>query len=409
MADGWHSWLAPGRARRLAERFGTPLYAYSGPVLRNRCRALTRAFPDAGLRYAMKANANPTLLRVVRSMGLGVDTVSPWEVQLALECGHRKNDIVYSGSNPSDDDLRAVHRAGVLLNLDSISALRRYGRMFPGSRVSVRLNLEVGGGHHPHVITAGPDSKFGLAAEDLPEARAVAARFGLRIVGLHQHIGSGIFDPALFLEAFDPLLALTSVLPDLETVDAGGGFGVPYRPDESPLDLSALGAAVTDRFAALNKGRKKPLRLLLEPGRYVVAEAGVLLTTVTTLKRTRDRLFIGVDSGMHHLIRPALYQSYHPVAMIPERDGAPLRSFIVGPICESGDVLAEERMLPMPDEGDLVVIGNAGAYGFAMASHYNLRARPAEVLFDGPGKVSLIRAREGYRDVIRRRDLRPKR
>ena len=409
MTESWHSWLGPRRARRLAERFGTPLYVYSGPVLRNRCRALTRAFPGVGLRYAMKANSNPSLLRVVRSMGLGVDTVSPWEVQLALEVGFRKSEMIYSGSNPSDDDLRAVHRAGVLLNLDSISALRRYGRMFPGSRVSLRVNLEVGGGHHPHVVTAGPSSKFGMAAEDIPEARAVAARFGVRIVGLHQHIGSGIFDPALFLEAFEPLLALSAALPDLETIDAGGGFGVPYHPDEAPLDLAALGAAVIGRFRALQQGRKKPLRLVLEPGRYVVAEAGALLTQVTTLKRTRDRVFIGVDSGMHHLIRPALYQSYHPVSMIPERDGAPLRSFIVGPICESGDVLAEERMIPMPEEGDLVVIGTAGAYGYAMASHYNLRARPAEVLLNGSGKVALIRARETFRDVVRPRDLRAKR
>jgi len=404
----WHSWLGPRRARRLSERFGTPLYVYSAPVLRNRCRALLRAFPGVGLRYAMKANSNPTLLRMVRSMGLGVDTVSPWEVQLALECGFRKAEMIYSGNNPSDDDLRAVHRAGVLINLDSLSSLHRYGRMFRGARVSLRVNLEVGGGHHPHVITSGPDSKFGLAPEDLPEAKAIAARHGMRIVGLHQHIGSGIFDPQLFLDALDPLLAFSEALPDLEVLDAGGGFGVPYRPEESPLDLAALGSRVTTRFRAMQKGRKKPLQFLLEPGRYVVAEAGALLTQVTTLKRTRDRVFIGVDSGMHHLIRPALYQSYHPVSMVPERDGAALRSFIVGPICESGDVLAEERMIPMPEEGDLAIVGNAGAYGFAMASHYNLRARPAEVLIDN-GKVTVIRARENYRDVIRRRDLRAKR
>lgn len=407
-AAPWRSWLGPRRARRLADRFGTPLYVYSGPVIRNRCRALTRAFPGVNLRYAMKANSNPTLLRLVRSMGLGVDTVSPWEVQLALECGYRKADLVYSGNNPSDDDLRAVHRAGVLINLDALSALHRYGRMFRGSRVSLRVNLEVGGGHHPHVITSGIDSKFGLAPEDIPEAKAIAARHGLRIVGLHQHIGSGIFDPQLFLDALDPLIALSDALPDLEVLDAGGGFGVPYRPEESPLDLAGLGTRVMARLRAMQKGRKKPLDFVLEPGRYVVAEAGALLTQVTTLKRTRDRVFIGVDSGMHHLIRPALYQSYHPVCMVPERDGAPLRSFIVGPICESGDVLAEERHLAMPEEGDLAIVGNAGAYGFAMASHYNLRARPAEVLLDR-GKVSVIRARESYRDAIRRRDLRAKR
>ncbi len=399
-------WLGPDRAAKLAKEFGTPLYVYSARVLRARCRAIARAFPGVGVRYAMKANANPTLLRVVRSMGLGVDTVSAWEIQLARELGFHRKDIAWSGNNPDDAELRAVRRAGVVANLDALPALKRYGKMFPGAPVSIRLNLEVGGGHHPHVVTAGPDSKFGLAAEDIPEARAIARRHGMKIVGVHQHIGSGIFDLDLYLEAFDAIAAVLPALPDLEFVDVGGGFGVPYRPEESPVDIAAWGAAVMGRWRAVNQGRAKPLRLLIEPGRFVVAESGVLLARVTTVKRTRDRVFIGVDSGMHHLIRPALYQSYHPLKFVPKREGAALRSFVVGPICESGDVLAEERSIVTPDPGDLMVLGCAGAYGFAMASHYNLRARPAEVMVDGPDKTWLIRQREGYRDVIRRRDLR---
>lgn len=401
-------WLGPRRAAKLAEDFGTPLYVYSARVLRARCRALKRAFPGVGIRYAMKANANPTLLRVVRAMGLGVDTVSACEIQLARELGFQRKAIAWSGNNPDDAELRAVRRAGVVANLDALSALKRYGKMYPGAPVSIRLNLEVGGGHHPHVVTAGPDSKFGLAAEDIPEARAIARRHGLKIVGVHQHIGSGIFDLDLYLEAFDALAAVLPALPDLQFVDVGGGFGVPYRPEESPIDIAAWGAAVMDRWRAVNQGRAKPLRLLIEPGRFVVAECGVLLAKVTTVKRTRDRVFIGVDSGMHHLIRPALYQSYHPLKFVPEREGAALRSFVVGPICESGDVLAEERSLVTPDPGDLMVLGCAGAYGYAMASHYNLRPRPAEVMVDGPDKTWLIRQREGYRDIIRRRDLRAK-
>lgn len=395
-------WLGPKRAKALAERFGTPLFAYSSRLLRGRSRALTRAFPGAQLRYAMKANGCPAVLAAVHREGIGVDTVSPWEVRLAREVGFRKREIIYSGSMPSDDDLRAVHAAGVRINLDALSSLERYGKIAPGAKVSLRVNLDVGGGHHPHVITAGVDSKFGLSPEDLPEARAIAARHRLRIVGLHQHIGSGIFEVDLFIEALTPLLALLIDFPDLEFVDAGGGFAVPYRPEEKAIDLDAWGRAVTERFRAAAGTRK--ITLMLEPGRYVVCEAGILVARVTTVKRTRDRVFVGTDTGMHHLIRPALYQSYHPVTTYPAREGTPERCFVVGPICESGDVIAEERSMVVPHEGDLVLVGNAGAYGYAMASHYNLRARPAEVVLEGDA-ARLARARERYRDIVAKRDV----
>ncbi|MBL8600913.1 MAG: diaminopimelate decarboxylase [Myxococcales bacterium] len=402
--ETWESWLGPRRSARLAERYGTPFYGYSARVLRNRCRALRRAFPGALIQYAMKANSNPALLRMIRGQKLGVDTVSAWEVQLARECGFRPRAIVYSGSNPSVEELRAVHRAGAMVNLDALSALHRYGKLFRGAPVSLRLNLEIGGGHHPHVVTAGPDSKFGLSPEELPEARAIAARYGLKVIGLHQHIGSGVFELALWLEAMDALLEIAAAIPGIERIDAGGGFGVPYRPEEQAIELGDWGRAVTARMAAFNAQRTKKARLVLEPGRFVVCEAGVLVARVTTVKRTRDRVFVGVDSGMHHLIRPALYQSWHPIDFYPHRTGTPERVFVVGPICESGDVIAEERMMPVPEEGDLLVVGNAGAYGYAMASHYNLRARPAEVLVDGD-RAREVRKRETYRDVVRARDV----
>jgi diaminopimelate decarboxylase len=400
-------WLGPKRAARLAERFGTPTYAYSAKILRGRCRAMTRAFPGTQIRYAMKANANPTLLRRIRAEGIGVDTVSRYEVRLAKELGFTRKDILYSGNNPDNEELDAVHRAGVMLNLDALSSLRRYGARFPNSPVSLRLNLEIGAGHHPHVVTAGPDSKFGLSVDDLPEAEAIARRFGMRIVGLHQHIGSGVFELDLFLRAMEPLIQLLPRFSALEFVDVGGGFGVPYRDDESPIDLEHWGQQIRARIGRAVADLGRPLRLAIEPGRYLVCEAGVLVTRVTTVKRTQDRTFVGVDSGMHQLIRPALYQSYHPVTAWPRREGAPERCFVVGPICESGDVLAEDRTMVAPEEGDLVVVANAGAYGYAMASHYNLRGRPAEVLVDGDA-MKRIRARERYRDLVRAGDLRPR-
>lgn len=399
----WFCALAPRVFERAAKTHGTPLYVYDAATLRARCRALRAAFPRAQIRYAMKANSNPALLALVREEGLGVDTVSPWEVRLAREVGFKKHEIIYSGNNPSDEELSVVHRAGVTLNVDALSTLDRLGRLAPGAAVSLRLNLEIGGGHHPHVVTAGPESKFGLAREDLPRAFAIARRYGLRIVGLHQHIGSGIFDLNLFVSALEPFFSLASEVPGLEFVDVGGGFGVPYRLEEAPIDLPAWGAAIGARFESLERALGRKLGLLIEPGRYVVAEAGALLTRVTTLKRTRDRTFVGVDAGMHHLVRPAMYGSYHEVFALNPREGKRERCFIVGPICESGDVLAEERSMVPPEEGDLLIVGDAGAYGYAMASQYNLRPRPAEVLFEG-ARARLIRERERYRDVVRRRD-----
>jgi diaminopimelate decarboxylase len=394
----WIASIDPTEVERIATRFGTPQYFYSADVLRARCAELRGAFPDAQVRYAMKANANSELLGIVRDAGLGIDAVSPWEVRLAREVGFKRRDVIYSPNNPSQRELEAAHRARVLVNLDALSALDRYGTLAAGSDVVLRVNLEIGDGHHPHVITAGPESKFGLSRDELPNALAIARRHALRVIGLHQHIGSGLFDRDVFLSAMDRLLELAREVPDLTLLDVGGGFGIAYRPDEQPIDLSSWGRAVTARFKRFERARGKSVRLLVEPGRFVVAESGVLLTRVTNVKRTRDRVWVGVDSGMHHLVRPAMYGSYHPVRAIRPRGGARAACWIVGPICESGDVLAEDRVMVVPQEGDLLAVEVAGAYGYSMASNYNLRARPAEVLWDS-GDARRIRRREKYRDL----------
>ncbi len=293
----------------------------------------------------------------------------------------------------------ATTTVNATLNLDSLSALDRFGRSAPRARVSLRLNLEIGGGHHPHVVTAGPDSKFGLSPAEIPQAIALARKHRLRIVGIHQHVGSGIFQRSLFLRAFDRLLELVPRFPELEFVDAGGGFGVPYREAERAIDLPRWGADVTARFETVRAATGRNLALVLEPGRYIVADAGVLVTRVTTVKRTRDRTFVGVDSGMHHLIRPAMYGSYHAVYAPKRTTRRAERCFVVGPICESGDFLAADRRMPPPREGDLLVVGNAGAYGYTMASFYNLRARPPECMLDG-GKVRVVQPRDTYEGVV---------
>jgi diaminopimelate decarboxylase len=401
-------WLGPRRARALAERFGTPLYVYSRRTLLARCRALQRAFPGVELHYAMKANSNPSLLRLITRWGLGVDAVSPWEVALALAVGVAPGRVLFTGNNPSERDLRAVHAAGARVNLDALSTLEVWAKLAgPGREVSLRLNLDVGAGHHRHVVTGGRESKFGLTREELPEARRIAQAHGQRIVGLHQHIGSGFFEVEPFLAALEPLLALVPDFPHLSFVDAGGGFGVPYRPEERPVDLSAWGQAVLARVERAREEHRRPhLRLLLEPGRYVVCEAGVLLASVTAVKPRGDRVWVGLDTGMHHLLRPALYQAWHPVRSYPRgrASRATARCWLVGSICESADVLAEDRSLPLPAPGELLALGNVGAYGYVMASHYNLRPRPAEVLVDGE-EFTLLRPEETLEDIVKTREI----
>ncbi len=392
-------WLDAALVTRTAERVGTPYYLYCAERIRDRCTALRDAFPGAHVRYAMKANSNRAVLATIRTSGLGVDTVSPWEVRLARSVGFGREQILYSGSNPSTDELHEIHDAGATLNLDSLSALERFATVAPRARVSLRLNLEIGGGHHPHVVTAGPDSKFGLSRSEIPRAVAIARKFGLRIVGIHQHVGSGIFQRGLFLRALDRLLDLATRFPELEFIDAGGGFGVPYRARERAVDLASWGPAVMARFDAARAKAGRDLSLVLEPGRYLVADAGVLVTRVTTVKRTRDRTFVGVDSGMHHLVRPAMYGSHHAIYTLTQTARRAERCFVVGPICESGDFLAADRRMPPPSEGDLLVVGNAGAYGYTMASFYNLRARPPECMLDA-GDVRIVQPRDTYAGVV---------
>ncbi len=401
----WPRSIDAGEWESLAREHGTPFYAYDAKVLHDRCNDVSLAFSQAEVRYAMKANACPAVLDAIRAEGFGIDAVSPWEARFALERGFAKDEVLYTGNFPSDDELREVAGMGLIVNLDALSALDRYGAMARGAKVSIRVDLEEGAGHHPHVVTAGDESKFGLTLDVLDEALAIIARRGLRLVGLHQHIGSGLSTDEhrdVWLRAatglFDVALRVERATGPLEFVDVGGGFGVGYREDERTVELASWGSALEQARIERWPDPKRRPALWIEPGRYLVAECGVLVTRVSTIKRARDRVWIGTDAGMHSLIRPAMYGSYHPVYAPRPRAGASERCFIVGPICESGDVLAEERTMPVPDEGDVLIIGVAGAYGYAMASTYNLRARPAELFFERDA-WKVVRERERYEHV----------
>jgi diaminopimelate decarboxylase len=387
--------LARIPATELADRFGTPLYVYDASVIQRRYAELLESIHYRPLRihYACKANSNLELLKLVQSLGAGAETVSPGEVDLALRAGFGTAEIIHTCSNMSRQELAYLIELGITVNLDSLTQIRHWGEMAPGTNISIRVNQDIGAGHHAHVVTGGPNSKFGIHVRDLDDALSLAKHYGLRVSGMHQHIGSNILDVATLLKACQALLETAAILPELDFVDLGGGLGIPYRPDELPLDIIALGQGLSQAFDDFCQPHGRPLTLVLEPGRYLVGDAGVLLTSVTDVKRTSGQTFVGVDSGFNHLLRPAMYGAYHPICNASRPQGKREVVTVVGNICESGDVFAHQRALPECREGDLLAILKAGAYGFSMCSEYNCRPRPAEVLVS-EGPVRLIRERK---------------
>lgn len=387
--------LGEVEAESLAREYGTPLYVYEEDVIRSRFAALVAAisYPRLRLHYACKANANVEILKLLRALGANAETVSRGEILLAFSAGFAPHQILHTCSNIRADELRFVMDSGVTINLDSLGQLQRYGGWNPGASVSIRINQGIGAGHHPHVITGGPDSKFGIDVSQLEEARRLAKEYRLRIVGVHQHIGSNVLDAATLIEAMKAVLDSAAAFTGLEFVDFGGGLGVPYRPDEKPLDVRQFGTMAVELFDLFCRGYGQELTMVLEPGRYLVAEGGTLLATVTDVKRTPFHTFVGVDTGFNHLLRPAMYGSYHHIVNASRVDGEEEVVWVAGNLCESGDILARDRAVAKCGEGDIIAILNAGAYGFSMSSNYNARPRPAEVMVCG-GKVRVIRPRE---------------
>jgi diaminopimelate decarboxylase len=396
-----------------AEKFGTPVYVYDKATIVNRCQSLQQAvtYPRKTLLYAMKANSNHAVVRTILENGFGLDCVSLGEVTFALKLNAGR--ILYTNNNVSDAEFNAVVKLAkdsgkIWINCDS---LQRLSDLPAGSSCFVRINGPVGGGHHDHVITCGPSSKFGVPWEQVPEVIKIAQSRNLKIVGVHQHIGSGIRDVSKFAEAMEVLLSVIRkhTLADLEFVNFGGGIGVPYRPTETPIDLNALGKMLAERFSAFCRDAKKDLTLILEPGRFPVAESGYLVARVNTIKETPyGKTFAGIDTGFNHLVRPTMYGSYHHMTNLTNPDGAKKDFFVAGNICESGDIFtrgdgeensAAPRSLPELRRGDLLAIHNAGAYGYVMASEYNMRPRPPEALLD-KGELMLARKAKTLEEIV---------
>ncbi len=411
--DGGQLGIGGVPALDLARRYGTPLYVIDEDRIRSNYRRLAGAFRrgyrDTAVHYAVKANTSLAVLSILRQEGAGADCAAPAEIEIALRVGFRPAEILYTAAFPSPAELDFARRAGVVVNLDSDGPLEALAREGRPPVLSFRVNPGAGRGKHG-LIFAGPNAKFGLLPPRALEAFRAARSLGFERFGIHMMAGSCVLDPEYFRELTASLVEFAgevrrSVGIGFEFVDIGGGFGVPYEPEEAALDVDRVAEEVTAAFrdGCTREGLGRP-RLVLEPGRYLVGDAGVLLTTVHG-RKDGDTALVGVDAGMHTLLRPALYGAYHPMlsaGALREAAAAPVH--VVGPICENTDVLARNRALPPVAVGDVLAVLNAGAYGFAMSSQYNGRPRPAEVLVHC-GEHELIREREGIDDLLRHQSV----
>ena len=398
-------YLADISVERLMQEYGSPLYVYEESVLRSQFRQLSSGFPQGLLEihYSMKANSNPSLLKILLEEGSSIDAVSEFEVRLALESGFEPQQIIFTGNNNTLAEIEFCVEQHVAVNLGSLALLEIYGQRYPQTTVSVRVNPGIGAGHHSHCITGGPDSKFGIYHDQIENAFALAKKYKLTLNGVHSHIGTGIYSAEPMLEAMEMILDVAEKFPDLEFVDFGGGFGIPYRPEQLALDMNDLSQKMTGRFRKFIQKYGQDLRMKIEPGRLLIAPAGVLLATVTNITDTPKYSFVGIDSGFNHLVRPTMYGAYHQILNASRNSAAEKDVVVVGNICESGDILSRsgdeiQRRLPSPVIGDRLAFLDVGAYGFSMSSQYNFRPRPAEVLVH-EGRSRLIRRAETFEDL----------
>ncbi len=398
-------------ALELAEQYGTPLYAIDENRIRDNFRRLNNAFKthyeNFQIFYACKANTNLSVMRILEQEGCGIDAVSPGEVYTAIQSGINPQKILFTGNNVKDEEMEFVIESGARLNVDSVSQLKRLAKIVDpkGFKISFRVNPMVGAGHHEHTITGGKKSKFGIMDKEAVEVYAMAKEMGFDPVGIHMHIGSGFLDIGPFKLAVNTLMDIAGEITQktgikFEFIDFGGGMGIPYTPEEELLDIEPIAEEIIKIYKAkLDEYDMGKPTMCLEPGRYIVGDSTYLLARVNSVKEGYKK-FVGVDAGFNTLIRPAMYDSYHHIVIADKPEAEATQTVdVAGNVCESGDLFGRDRPLPDVEEGDLIAILNAGAYGFTMASRYNSRPLPAEVLVNN-GEVDVIRERETLADLF---------
>lgn len=393
----------------IVAKYGTPVYVYNEDILRDRMRRVSRIITkyEFHSNYSIKANTNINILKIALSEGLYADAMSIGEMRMLLDAGFPSEKIFFVSNNVSREEMQFAIDKNILVSIDSLSQLEQFGEINKGGKCAVRINPGVGAGHHEKVVTAGKKTKFAIAEEDIDKIFEIASKYDLTIAGINQHVGSLFMDPEPFLQAVKNFLRIAMKFKNLEFIDFGGGYGIPYHKldDEKEFPMDSFKKdfeLLIDDF--VKEYGYAPL-FKTEPGRYCVAESCVLLGRVHATKQNSGVKYVGTDIGMNVLVRPSMYDSWHDIEFIRNNEIVKRENVteqtVTGNICESGDILAKNRMLPEVKPGDMAVVLDAGAYGYAMASSYNTRPRPAEVLITSNGEVKCIRRAETYEDIMR--------
>lgn len=386
----------------LANEYGTPLYVYDAEKIKAQFDRLNNAFSGVKLKikYATKSLTNLSILKLLKSYGSELDCVSIQEVRLGLRAGFDPSQILYTPNCVSFDEIKEAVEIGVMINLDNISLLEQFGNQFHGSvPVCIRLNPHIMAGGNKKISTGHADSKFGISIYQLAHILRVVKTYDLNVVGLHMHTGSDILDSEVFLRAADILFDTAKNFENLQFIDFGSGFKVAYKEGDITTDIEDLGQKLSASFQEFCQQYGRDLEMWFEPGKFLVSESGLFLVKTNVIKTTPATVFAGVDSGMNHLIRPMMYDSYHEIVNLSNASGTKRVYTVVGYICET-DTFGLDRKLDEVKEGDILAFKNAGAYAFSMASNYNSRLKPAEILIY-EGQAHLIRKREVFEDLTK--------
>ena len=387
---------------QIAKDFGSPVYVYDSEKIVSQYKRLTSAFSkvkQVKINYAVKALSNISVLKLLNTLGSGLDTVSIQEVKLGLAAGFKPEQIIYTPNGVSLEEIEMAAKLGVQINIDNLSILEQFGTKHPKTPVCIRINPHVMAGGNTNISVGHIDSKFGISIHQMPHLLRIVENTKMNINGIHMHTGSDILDIDVFLYASEILFNAATNFKDLEFIDFGSGFKVPYKSGDIETNVEEFGKKLTKRFNSFCKEYGKELTLAFEPGKFLVSEAGYFLTKVNVVKQTTSTVFAQVDSGFNHLIRPMLYGSQHDIINISNIKGKERFYSVVGYICET-DTFANNRRINEISEGDILAFKNAGAYCFTMSSNYNSRYRPAEVLWHN-NEAHLIRKRETFDDILK--------
>ncbi len=385
-----------------ASEFGSPLYVYDANKIKYQYNRLVKSFKSVKnlqLNYAVKALSNISILKYLIDLGSGIDAVSIQEVHLALKSGINPEKIIYTPNGVSMDEIKFASELGVKINIDNLSVLEDFGNSHPEIPICIRINPHIMAGGNSNISVGHIDSKFGISIHQIPHLKRIVENTKIRINGVHMHTGSDILDIDVFLRAAEILFETANHFKDLDFIDFGSGFKVPYYPGDSETNIEELGKKLSKRFNLFCKSYGKNLTLIFEPGKFLVSEAGKFICKVNSIKQTTSTVFAQVDSGFNHFLRPMMYGANHHIENISNPDDTERYYSIVGYICET-DTFASNRKISTISIGDLLCFNNAGAYCHTMSSNYNSRYRPAEVLYIN-NQLKLIRKRENFDDLIR--------